>query len=100
MSWIFQWAGVIGWLGFYASPKTELYVGVDPRKENHPIYEQQAQYYDSHLTFFETKKTPSFIKRLLRTLISVIIMIHLISYSHHHHILISKGMVRMIIRVG
>ena len=54
----------MGWgdrlAGFYASPKTELYVGVDPRKENHPIYEQQAQYYDSHLTFFETKKKTKF----------------------------------------
>ena len=54
----------MGWgdrlAGFYASPKTELYVGVDPRKENHPIYEQQARYYDSHLTFFETKKTTKF----------------------------------------
>ena len=41
----------MGWgdrlAGFYASPKTELYVGVDPRKENHPIYQQQADYYDN-----------------------------------------------------
>jgi len=54
----------MGWgdrlAGFYASMNTELYVGVDPRKENHPIYEQQARYYDSHLTFFENKKTTKF----------------------------------------
>ena len=54
----------MGWgdrlAGFYASMNTELYVGVDPRKENHPIYEQQARYYDSHLTFFENKKKTKF----------------------------------------
>ena len=54
----------MGWgdrlAGFYSSPKTELYVGVDPRKENHPIYKQQADYYNSHLTFFENKKTTKF----------------------------------------
>ena len=40
----------MGWgdrlAGFYASPKTELYVGVDQRKENHPIYREQADRYD------------------------------------------------------
>jgi hypothetical protein len=46
--------------GFYASMNTELYVGVDPRVENHPIYEEQARYYDNHLTFFETKKKTAF----------------------------------------
>ena len=46
--------------GFYASMNTELYVGLDPRKENHPIYEQQARYYDSHLTFFENEKKVKF----------------------------------------
>jgi len=54
----------MGWgdrlAGFYASMNTELYVGLDPRKENHPIYEQQARYYDSHLTFFENEKTTKF----------------------------------------
>ena len=38
MYWIFLLAGVTGWLDFMPVPKTELYVGVDPRKENHPIY--------------------------------------------------------------
>ena len=42
--------------GFYASLNTELYVGLDPRVENHPIYHKQAQYYDKLLTMFEKKK--------------------------------------------
>ena len=54
----------MGWgdrlAGFYASMNTELYVGIDPRKENHPIYEQQARYYDTRLTFFEKEKTTKF----------------------------------------
>ena len=54
----------MGWgdrlAGFYANQNTELYVGLDPRKENHPIYNQQAEYYNSHLTMFETPKTTKF----------------------------------------
>ena len=46
--------------GFYASLNTELYVGLDPRVENHPIYHKQAQYYDKLLTMFETKKNVHF----------------------------------------
>ncbi len=42
--------------GFYASDYGELFVGIDPRKENHPIYEQQAQFYQKHSTFFENDK--------------------------------------------
>ena len=42
--------------GFYASLNTELYVGLDPRVENHPIYHKQAQYYDKLLTMFENEK--------------------------------------------
>ena len=42
--------------GFYASDFGELFVGIDPRKENHPIYEQQAQFYQKHSTFFENDK--------------------------------------------
>ena len=42
--------------GFYASLNTELYVGLDPRVENHPIYHKQAQYYDKLLTMFEKQK--------------------------------------------
>ena len=42
--------------GFYASEHGELFVGIDPRKENHPIYEQQAEFYKKHSTFFENEK--------------------------------------------
>ena len=42
--------------GFYASEHGELFVGIDPRKENHPIYEEQAEFYKKHSTFFEKEK--------------------------------------------
>ena len=42
--------------GFYASEHGELFVGIDPRKENHPIYEEQAKFYQKHSTFFENDK--------------------------------------------
>ena len=42
--------------GFYASDYGELFVGIDPKKENHPIYEQQAEFYQKHSTFFENDK--------------------------------------------
>jgi hypothetical protein len=55
----------MGWgdrlAGFYASMNTELYVGVDPRRENHPIYREQADYYDGLLTMFESEKQVRFI---------------------------------------
>mgnify|MGYP003310936556 CR=1 FL=1 len=48
--------------GFYASTKTELYVGIDPRKENHPIYREQADRYDSMINeFWEIKKKSEFL---------------------------------------
>ena len=47
--------------GFYASDYGELYVGVDPRKENHPIYKKQEEFYKKHSTFFETEKKCNFI---------------------------------------
>ena len=54
----------MGWgdrlAGFYSSMNTELYVGLDPRKENHPIYKEQVEFYDKHLTFFENKKKTKF----------------------------------------
>ena len=54
----------MGWgdrlAGFYASMNTELYVGLDPRKENHPIYQKQADYYANQLGFFETEKKTKF----------------------------------------
>ena len=47
--------------GFYASPKTEMYVGVDPRKENHPIYKRQAEQYERMTNdFWETEKKSIF----------------------------------------
>lgn len=54
----------MGWgdrlAGFYASDFGEHYVGLDPRKENHPIYKKQAEFYDSKLTFFEHKRKGTF----------------------------------------
>lgn len=47
--------------GFMASEKGELYVGIDPRKENHPIYQQQAEFYKRNNGFFETQKEARFI---------------------------------------
>ena len=47
--------------GFYASEYGKQFVGIDPRKENHPIYEQQAQFYQKHSTFFEDDKNHKFI---------------------------------------
>tara|TARA_B100001564_G_scaffold284126_1_gene246819 strand:- start:627 stop:1799 length:1173 start_codon:yes stop_codon:yes gene_type:complete len=47
--------------GFYASDYGELFVGIDPRKENHPIYEKQAEYYQKHSTFFENDKKHEFL---------------------------------------
>jgi hypothetical protein len=46
--------------GFYASNETEHYVGLDPRKENHPIYIQQANFYNKHQSFFENDKRVEF----------------------------------------
>lgn len=47
--------------GFMASEQGELYVGIDPRKENHPIYQQQADFYNKNNGFFETEKKARFI---------------------------------------
>ena len=47
----------MGWgdrlVGFYASEYGKHYVGLDPRKENHPIYKEQSEFYQKHLGFFE-----------------------------------------------
>jgi hypothetical protein len=48
--------------GFYASETGEFYMGIDPRKENHPIYEEQKQFYDKHRTMFEVPKKSLFIE--------------------------------------
>lgn len=54
----------MGWgdrlAGFFASSNTEHYIGIDPRKENHPIYLEQAKYYETNNGFFENKKTYEF----------------------------------------
>jgi hypothetical protein len=47
--------------GFYASETAEYYVGIDPRKENHPIYNEQSEFYDTHKSIFEPKKKVEFI---------------------------------------
>jgi hypothetical protein len=39
--------------GACASETVTHYVGIDPRKENHPLYKQQAEFYQKHTTFFE-----------------------------------------------
>ena len=48
--------------GFYASETSEYYLGIDPRKENHPIYEEQAEFYHKHMTVFEVQKKCDFIE--------------------------------------
>jgi 16S rRNA G966 N2-methylase RsmD len=48
--------------GFFASEKGKHYVGIDPRKENHPIYRQQADFYSKNNGFFETEKKADFIE--------------------------------------
>ena len=46
--------------GFYASEHGKHYVGIDPRKENHSIYEEQAEFYNKHLGFFEHERKSEF----------------------------------------
>jgi hypothetical protein len=48
--------------GFYASETGEFYIGIDPRKENHPIYEEQKQFYEKHRTMFEVDKKSMFVE--------------------------------------
>jgi len=48
--------------GFYASETSEYYLGIDPRKENHPIYEEQSEFYHKHMTVFEVQKKCNFIE--------------------------------------
>ena len=48
--------------GFYGSETGEYYLGIDPRKENHPIYHKQAEFYDKHRTLFEVEKKYEFIE--------------------------------------
>ena len=53
------WGDRLG--GFYASETAEYYVGIDPRKENHPIYKEQSEFYDTHRSIFEPNKKVEFI---------------------------------------
>jgi len=46
--------------GFYASEYGKHYVGLDPRKENHPIYKEQSEFYEKHLGFFEHERKCDF----------------------------------------
>ncbi len=46
--------------GAFASETIEHYVGLDPRKENHPIYEEQRDFYTKHTTFFENPTKTNF----------------------------------------
>ena len=48
--------------GFYTSETGESYLGIDPRKENHPIYEEQKQFYEKHRTMFEVPKKSMFVE--------------------------------------
>jgi hypothetical protein len=54
----------MGWgdrlAGAFAAETVEHYVGLDPRKENHPIYEQQRDFYKKHTTFFESPTKTDF----------------------------------------
>ena len=47
--------------GFYASDYGELYIGIDPKKENPSIYRQQAEFYEKHRTLFEGERKCEFI---------------------------------------
>lgn len=47
--------------GFYGSETGEFYLGIDPRKENHPIYQEQKEFYTKHSGLFEVDKKSNFI---------------------------------------
>ena len=44
----------------FTSETVEHYVGLDPRKENHPYYEQQRDFYTKHTSFFENPTKTDF----------------------------------------
>jgi hypothetical protein len=54
----------MGWgdrlAGFYAGNTTEHYVGIDPKNDNHPLYNQQKAFYEKHTSFFENEKQSDF----------------------------------------
>ena len=48
--------------GFYGSESGEFYMGIDPRKENHPIYKEQSSFYEKHRSMFEVEKKSLFLE--------------------------------------
>ena len=48
--------------GFYGSETGEFYMGIDPRKENHPIYKVQSSFYEKHRSMFEVEKKSLFLE--------------------------------------
>lgn len=54
----------MGWgdrlAAFYAGNTTEHYVGLDPKADNHPIYNIQRDFYNKHASFFEHEKISEF----------------------------------------
>ena len=48
--------------GFYVSETGEFYMGIDPRKENHPIYKEQSSFYEKHRSMFEVEKKSLFLE--------------------------------------
>jgi len=54
----------MGWgdrlAGFYAGNTTEHYVGLDPKADNHPLYDTQRNFYNKHTSFFEHDKSSEF----------------------------------------
>ena len=48
--------------GFYGSETGEFYMGIDPRKENHPIYKEQSSFYEKHRSMFEVEKKSLFLE--------------------------------------
>lgn len=54
----------MGWgdrlAGFYAGNHTTHYVGLDPKTDNHPIYDLQRSFYEKHITFLENGKSSEF----------------------------------------
>jgi len=55
----------MGWgdrlAGFFAANTAQLYVGVDPKVDNHPIYNEQAEHYQKWNGWFEVSKKTDFI---------------------------------------
>ena len=47
--------------GFYASETGAYYLGIDPNTSNHPNYQKQKDFYETHRSFFEIEKDCDFI---------------------------------------